>query len=90
MSKAVKVQLEVPDEVSAENKAVAERKAHETAVLSLWEAGEISTRQAAAELELTYHGFLDLLAERGIPVESGMFDAEALEEARRKLAARRP
>src|SRR5438105_11688433 len=89
MSNAVRVTLEVPGEVSMDTKAVAERKARESAVLAVWEAGEMSTRQAAAELGLTYYDFLDLLAERGIPVERGPLNLEAIEEARRKLAERR-
>ncbi len=89
-TKTVKVKLEVPEEISAESRDRAESQAREAAVLALWEADELSTRQAAAELDLTYHDFLDLLTERGIPVEADMFDAQALEEARRKLAGRQP
>lgn len=90
MAKAVKVMVEVPQGVSEETKATVERKAHETSVLHLWESGDFSTRQAAEELGLTYRGYLDLLAERGIPVESGMFDENALERARQMLAGRQP
>src|SRR5207248_11479498 len=86
LTPAVKVTLEVPDEVSKETKTVAEHKAHESAVLAVWEAGEILTRQAAAELGLTYYDFLDLLAVRGIPVERGPLNLEAVEDARKKLA----
>jgi predicted HTH domain antitoxin len=86
--KTIKVQVDMPEGVSDESKQAAEQKAHEAAVLTLWEAGELSTREAAAELSLPYHEFLDLLNERGIPVESGMFDAEALEKAKRHLAER--
>ncbi len=47
MSKAVRIRLEVPEKVSEEHKAAAERKSLEAAVLTLWQAGEISTRDAA-------------------------------------------
>ena len=89
MARAVKVSLEVPDEVSDQHKADAERKALEAAVLALWEAGDISTRQAATDLGLTYYDYLDLLAAKGIPVERGPLNLDAIEEARRKLAERR-
>jgi predicted HTH domain antitoxin len=85
-AQSVKVSLEVPEGISSQSKDEAERRAREAAVLALWEAAEISTRQAAAELNLTYYDFLDLLAEKGIPVVQGPLDTEALEEARRKFA----
>jgi hypothetical protein len=90
MAKAVKVSVEVPEGVSEETRATVQRKAHETSVLHLWESGDLSTRQVADELGLTYRDYLDLLAERGIPVESGMFDEDALERARQKLVESRP
>jgi hypothetical protein len=40
------------------------------------------------ELGLSYHDFLDLLAERGIPVvHGGEINVTAIEEASRKLAS---
>jgi len=86
----VQVKVEVPEGISEEARETAERSAHEATVLSLWRAGAISTRDAAAELNLAYHEFLDLLAERGIPVEDGMFDPKVVEDAARQLAARKP
>src|SRR5947209_8719777 len=88
MAGAVRVTLELPEAVTEETRAVAQRKAHESAVLAVWEAGEISTRQAAAELGLTYYDYLDLLAARGIPVERGPLDSEAIQESQRTLAER--
>jgi hypothetical protein len=67
-----------------------ERQAREGAVLALWEGQELTIREAAEELGLTYAGFLDLLAERGIPVVRGPLDLKALEEAEQKLAYTRP
>ncbi|HTE20979.1 MAG TPA: UPF0175 family protein [Armatimonadota bacterium] len=84
-TKTVKTRVEVPGRVSEAARENAERQAHESAVLSLWQAGEISTREAAAELGLTYHDYLDLLAARGIPVVQGSLNLEAIEEAERKL-----
>ena len=68
MSETVRVTVELPEGISEQARDAAERGAHEATVLSLWRAGEILTRDAAAELNLAYHEFLDLLAERGIPV----------------------
>jgi predicted HTH domain antitoxin len=62
----------------------------EAAVLALWEAGKLSTRRAAEELGIGYREFLDLLAARGIPVESGPLNLQAIEEAERKLANGQP
>jgi hypothetical protein len=90
MTKSVKVKVEVPEGVSEATKEAAQRKAHETAVLHLWQSGDLSTRDAASDLGLAYHEFLDLLTERGIPVEDGLFDPKAVEEAARQLAARKP
>jgi predicted DNA-binding protein (UPF0251 family) len=90
LAKTIRVRVEIPAEVAPETKDEAERSAHEAAVLSLWQAASLSTRQAAEELGLSYHDFLDLLAARGLPVEQGEFDMAALETARRKLAGPQP
>src|SRR5437879_1777215 len=83
---ASKVIVEVPDNISEPTK----KKAHQAAVLALWEAGELSTGEAAEELSLTHHDFLDLLAAQGIPVESGPLNLKAIEAARQKLTTGRP
>jgi predicted HTH domain antitoxin len=90
MSKTVKVDLEVPPEVGDDAKAIAQTKAHEAAVLALWQEGKLTIREAAEELGLTYRELLELLATKGIPIERGPGDLVALEEARRKLAEGRP
>jgi predicted HTH domain antitoxin len=84
--KTILVNLEVPDGISEQEKAVATHKAHEAAVLSLWEADKLSTREAAEELDLAYGEFLDLLAAKGIPVERGQLNLEAIQEASQRLA----
>jgi predicted HTH domain antitoxin len=90
MSKTVRVKLEVPTGISDEVRTAAEQQAHETAVLILWQRQALTLREAAEELGLTYRAFLDLLAERGLPVEQGAPDLAALEEARQKVAGRHP
>ncbi len=89
-SKTVRVTVEVPDGTPDATKEVVQNKAHEAAVLALWEAERLSTREAAEELGLAYADFLDLLAAKGIPVVRGTFETEPIEEARRKLAGGRP
>jgi hypothetical protein len=73
--------LEVPEDVPEE----AKQKAYQAAVLALWEEGAISTGVAAAELQLTRHDFLDLLAAKGIPVVRRSPNPERIKEAQRKL-----
>jgi predicted HTH domain antitoxin len=68
-ARTVRVHVEVPEEIGDEAKAAAETRAHEAAVLALWESGKLSASRAAEELGLSAHGFLDLLAARGLPVE---------------------
>ncbi len=80
-----RITLEVPEDVSEE----ARRKARQAAVLALWEEGAISTGVAAAELELTHHGFLDLLTALGIPVVRQPPNLERIKEAQRKRATDR-
>jgi hypothetical protein len=90
MGHAVKVDLELPEAVSDAARAVALKRAHESAVLALWEVEAFSTREAAEELGLSYHDFLDLLTARGIPVVQGSMDMGVVEAARLKLAGDRP
>jgi len=85
-TKTVKVQVDVPEGTSQQARESAERQAHEAAVLALWETGALTIRQAAEEIGLPYHDFLDRLAAKGIPVERGALDLQALEEAQQKLA----
>ena len=62
-------------------RAVAEQRAREAVILSLWEADRLSTCEAAEELGLGYGDFLDLLAARGIPVERGELGLAAIRTA---------
>jgi hypothetical protein len=85
----VKVTLELAEEVEKEAREEAATRAHEAAVLSLWQSGKMTIREAALELGLSYHDFLDLLTARGIPiVRGGEINVEAIEEASRKLSAK--
>jgi predicted HTH domain antitoxin len=90
MSKTIRIRLEVPEGISDEARESAQRVAHEAAVLALWERQQLTIREAAEELDLSYGDFLDLLAARGIPVVRGPFNASAVEEAERKLGGGHP
>jgi predicted HTH domain antitoxin len=88
MPNTVRVTLEVPPEFGDHAGEIAQTRAHEAAVLALWQEGKLTIREAALELGLSYHGFLDLLAARGIPVvHGGEINVKAIEEASRKLAS---
>ena len=85
-SRTVKVDLQVPDEIPDAVRASVQSRAEEIVVLGLWEAGELSTRRAAEELGLSYREFLDLLAAKGIPVEAGPLNLQAVKDAEAKLS----
>jgi hypothetical protein len=90
LPKTVRVEVEVPAGVSEATTANARQRAREGAILALWQDEVLSTRQAAAELDLTYTGFLDLLTERGLPVERGELNTGAIEAAAARLAGKQP
>ncbi len=81
----IRVNVEVPDEVGDEARAEAEARAHEAAVLALWESGKLSASRAAEELGLSAHDFLDLLAAKGLPFER-RFNPAAGDQADRRAS----
>jgi predicted HTH domain antitoxin len=89
-TKTVKVNVEVPADIPDQTRKVVESEAEEAVVLALWKTGELSTRRAAEELGLSYRDFLDLLTARGLPIERGDLNLEAIEAARQKLARGQP
>ena len=88
MAKTLEIIIEVPDDVSEESLRLAQGQGKEAAVLALQQQGEISIREAAMNLALTYEGYLDLLADRGLPATSGDVDPEVLESFQRWLSQR--
>jgi hypothetical protein len=86
----INVTVQAPKEIPEEARATAQAKAHEAAVLALWELGKISASRAAQELDLGIHDFLDLLTARGLPVVRGELNLEAIEKASQKLASKHP
>lgn len=87
-SRRIRVQVELPDEIGEDTRAQVEASAHEAVVLSLWQSGKLTNREAALELGLSYYDFLDFLAARGLPVVSGgEINAQAIDAASRKLGS---
>jgi predicted HTH domain antitoxin len=88
--KTVRVEVEVPAGISEATTTLARQRAREGAILALWQDDVLSTRQAAAELDLSYTEFLDLLADRGMPMERGELNTGAIEAAAARLAGKQP
>ena len=68
--KELKVSVQLPHDVPAGDQGLQEahRAGLESAVIKLWEAGHLSTREAAKKLQLSYQGYLSLLTQRGLPL----------------------
>lgn len=90
--KELNVSIQLDEDVPAPVILEARRAALESAILKLWEGGHLSTRQAAAQLGLTYTDYLDLLSARGLPACNAVSVREdVVEEAARKIrVARNP
>jgi predicted HTH domain antitoxin len=90
VARTLDLQIEVPNDASDEAIQIAGSMAREAAILSLQQQGELTLREAAAALDLTYEGYLDLLAARGLPAVNDDTDLEVAERLRASLAASRP
>jgi hypothetical protein len=67
MTKTLEILIEVPDTASDDSMRLAEMEAKEAAILVLQQQGVLTIREAAIGLGVTYEGYLQLLAERGLP-----------------------
>jgi hypothetical protein len=83
--KTVRVELHLPEGTAPSARTAAQRGAEEGAVLRLWQAGELSTRQAAEELGLLYADFLELATSHGIAIEQAPPDEDIIAAAARRL-----
>jgi len=54
-------------------------------VVFLQQEGVLTIREAAQDLGLTYEGYLDLLAQKGLPATAGVTRPEVLDAVRRSL-----
>jgi predicted HTH domain antitoxin len=85
MSQVLDIQVEVPDAVSEQNLKIAEAVARQAVIIALQQRGELSIREAAAALNLTYEEYLQLLAEDGLGLSRFEQDPSALQRLRQSL-----
>jgi hypothetical protein len=90
MSKVLDIQVEVPDAVSEQGVKVAEAVARQAVIIALQQRGELTIREAAAALDLTYEEYLQLLAEEGLGLSRFEQDPSVLQRLRQSLPNRFP
>ena len=78
--------IELPENLQEDQRQAAMKAAQEAAILTLFRDGAISSRVAAQALGLTYHAFLDRLAEIGLPIVRGPLATHALASVRRHVS----
>ncbi len=85
--KELKVSVQLPQDIPAGDKGLQEahRAGLESAVIKLWEAGHLSTREAAKKLQLSYQGYLALLTQRGVPILRQEPRSEVIDGALQRL-----
>jgi len=84
MTRVLEIHIPVPEAVSEEGAKIAQARAKEAAVLALQQAGDLTIREAAAELGLSYEEYLQLLDQKGLPVSSFEQDPAVLDELRQR------
>ena len=82
MSQVLDIQVEVPDAVSEQNLKIAEAVARQAVIIALQQRGELSIREAAAALNLTYEEYLQLLSEDGLGLSRFEQDQSVLQRLR--------
>jgi predicted HTH domain antitoxin len=85
VSKTLDIRIDVPKDVSDKAARFAEAKAREAAVIALQQEGELTIREAAEELGLSYEGYLNLLASRELPISKEASDQTAIDELRQAV-----
>ena len=85
MSKVLAIQVEVPDVVSEQSLSIATAIARQTVLIALQQRGELSVREAAAALGMTYEQYLQLLAEKGLGVSDYQQDPVDFQSLRWKV-----
>jgi hypothetical protein len=66
MSQVLDIQVEVPDDVSEQSLKIAEAVARQAVIIALQQRGELTIREAAAAINLTYEQYLQFLTEDGL------------------------
>jgi len=82
MSQVLDIQVEVPDAVSEQNLKIAEAVARQAVIIALQQRGELSIREAAVALNLTYEEYLQLLSEDGLGLSRFEQDQSVLQRLR--------
>jgi len=85
MTRALEIHIPVPEAISETSVRIAEARAKEAAVMALQQAGDLTIREAAAELNLSYEEYLQLLDQKELPVSSFEQDPAVLDELRQRL-----
>ena len=85
MSQVLDIQVEVPDAVSEQNLKIAKAIARQAVIIALQQRGELTIREAAAALSLTYEQYLQLLAEDGLGISRFEQDPSDLQRVRQSL-----
>lgn len=67
MEAVLEVRVRVPEDTPDELLRQAQQKTRESVVVFLQQEGVLTIREAARDLGLTYEGYLDLLAQKGLP-----------------------
>lgn len=80
--KIIHIKIPIPENLPSidEGLIMAQNKAKEAAVISLWQSGRLTLRQAAQALDVTYRGFLKILGEKRIPILSEGPDEKVVQE----------
>lgn len=85
MEAVLDVRVTVPEDTGEELLRQAREKLQESAVVFLQQEGVITIREAARDLGLTYEGYLDLLAQKGLPATAAVTKPEVLDAVRRSI-----
>jgi hypothetical protein len=85
MPKVLDIQVEVPEAISEQGVKIAEAVARQAVIIALQQRGELTIREAAAALSLTYEQYLQLLAEDGLGISRFEQDPSVLQRLRQSL-----
>ncbi len=84
------VTIELPENLREDQRQAAAKAAQEAAILTLFRNSAISSRVAAQALGISYHVFLERLAEIGLPVARGPLATRALASVRQQIPQQPP
>jgi hypothetical protein len=86
----LEVTIDLPENLQEDQRQAAVKAAQEAAILTLFGNGAISSRVAAQALGISYHAFLDRLAELGLPAARGPLGTRALASVQQHVPQRPP